>query len=81
MLGGTVDRVVIHEDGFAVSSDEQEPTLVRRGRCLQSLAGRLFTRACRSVTRLSALRAEPLQALNRLPLYPRKPRQGFDEFV
>jgi hypothetical protein len=71
MLGGTVDRVVIHEDGFAVNSDEQEPTLVRRGRCLQSLAGRLFTRACCSVTRLSALRAEPLQALNRLPLYPR----------
>jgi hypothetical protein len=66
MFGGAVGRVVAHENGFAVNSDEQEPTLVRRSRCVLSRAGRLFTRACCSVTRLSALRAEPLQALNRL---------------
>src|SRR6516165_9669734 len=71
MLGGTVGGLVVHEDGFAVNSDEQEQPLVRRSRCLQSLAGRLFTRACWSVTRLSGLRTERLHAMNRLPLYPR----------
>jgi hypothetical protein len=70
MLGGTVGGLVVHEDGLAVNSGEQEPPPVRRSRCPQSLAGRLFTRACWSVTRLSGLRTEPLQAMNRLPLYP-----------
>jgi hypothetical protein len=32
---------------------------------------RLFTRACWSVTRLTALHAQPLQTLHRFPLYPR----------
>ena len=73
MLGSTVGGAAVPEDGFAVNFDEREPILARRSRCLQSLAGRLFTRACRSVTSLSGLRTEPLQAMNRLPLYPRNP--------
>ena len=39
MLGSTIIGVAVLGDGFAVNFDEQERILVRRSRCLQSLAG------------------------------------------